>query len=102
MAEEKTADAATPKRPLPSSYYCRVCREWSGKEVCPTCSGPTVKYTQPPGTVMVIAGVWDPEDGDFHIINFDDLRNLTIAVEALGEKLDTLLAHLRREEQIDR
>lgn len=98
MAEEQTADNATPKVPAPPTHYCRLCREWVDKEVCLTCGGPTVRFTQPIGAPMAIAGVWDPDDGDFHIVNFDDFRNLVATVEGMEEKLNLVLKVLQKGE----
>lgn len=83
------------KEPVSYQYYCRQCRTWSDVEKCPTCDTPGVVY-KPSATLQTIAGVWDPEDGGFHIFNFDDLRNLATVVEELSEKLDQVLKLLQK------
>jgi len=81
----------------PITYYCRQCRTWSTEEKCLVCGNPGVAYN-PPRMLNALAGAWDPEDGCIHLINADDMRNLTTTVEALGEKLDKVLEFLHREE----
>lgn len=79
-------------------YYCRKCRTWSYEPKCSSCGEPTVLFIPDTGTLAVIAGAWDPEDGLVHITNADDMRNLAADVVALNGKVEQVLELLKKEE----
>lgn len=81
------------KGPVANQYYCRQCRTWSDSEKCPDCSNPGVLYKLP-DAMQTVAGVWDPGDGNMHIINADDMRYAICMLEELTEKVAALVGQM--------